>query len=406
MSWREDQRALASLDGKQFAYEEVRDTGGAAGILHNIITSGEPVYEPIGEGAKIFNVRAKFVGDDYLRDMDDLIKILDKPQTHQFIHPYRGRFTVGLSGKYTLINSRTSGGMCEFTFTLVAVRAQAFPVVRSASFDVSSQVGLLNLALIDSYGRRFRLGAFAGKILGAIALASVAMRAVEGKIQSVMNIGDAFGSSVTGFTNQAGSLLRKPSDMITSMTGNALSIMGAITTAPDQLPSLNSRALSTFTQGMSTIFADPRPDEATIETSESLLEEENAVQWWLANRISFVSAAADTVTKLTFTSSDQVSSFEEQFVAFFDELTFDASLDDQMYSEIRQLKAAVVTYLSQTAKSLPQLTTYNTHLSLPALVIAYQIYGNNDHDLELVDRNDVKHPMFVSPQGLEIVGGT
>ena len=404
MAWRDDVREFARLDGKEFAVDEVTDAGGADGVIHKIATSGNPVYEGIGPGAKIFNVQAKFVGEDYLADMDELIEILEQPKTHQFVHPYRGNFKVALVGQYTLSNRRTESGMCRISFQLVALADQAFPLIRDADFEVRNQVALMNLALIDSYSRRFKLGSFAKGIIGTIGLATVAMRSIEGKIQAAMNIGDAFGGAVTGFTNQATSLLRKPQDMINSMTGTALGIIGAIATAPDNLPSLNARALSTFTQAMREIFDQPRPTPPRVLTAEGELEHANSVQWWLANRISFLGASAQTATELTFTSSDAVNLFKSEFLGFFDEITQDEDLDDQMYSEVRQLKAAMVTYLSTVAQDLPSLTTYTTYKSRPALVIAYDVYGNNDRNLELVDRNGVTHPMFVPPRELEIVG--
>ncbi len=57
------------------------------------------------------------------------------------------------------------------------------------------------------------------------------------------------------------------------------------------------------------------------------------------------------------------------------------------------------------AQDLPQLTTYTTYKALPALVVGYQIYGNNDHNLEIVDRNNVTDPMFVPPRTIEVIGG-
>ncbi len=100
MGWREKQRKFGSLDGKAFIYENVDDEGGADGVIHDIATSGRPVYEGISEGQEAFDVTAVFVGDDYLSDMDDFIKILRKPKQHSFQHPYRGTFRCALACRY------------------------------------------------------------------------------------------------------------------------------------------------------------------------------------------------------------------------------------------------------------------------------------------------------------------
>lgn len=404
MGWREDQKEFAKLDGLKFGYEEVSDDVGADVVIHRIASSGRPVLEGISEGEDVFNVIATIVGEEYLVDMDRMIEILKKPRAHQFEHPYRGTFKVGLEGKAKLINRRTSGGACQFTFKLVVLQDQVFPLIRDARTDVLNQVGFLNLALLDAYSRRFNVGTFVKQIIGTIGIATAVMRAVEGKIQAAMNITSAFGSAVTGFASQASSLLRNPGDMITSMTSTAIGILGGIQTAVDDLPSRNSRAQNTFTQGMRLIFDQERPGPSAISTPESRLEEENSIQWWLANRVSFVSGAAEALVDLTFTSSEQVQLFKQEFLTFFDEISLDPDLDDQVYTEIRQLKANVVVFLSAIAQELPELTTYVTYKALPALVVAYEIYGNNEHDLEIVDRNEVQHPMFVPPRTLEVVG--
>ncbi len=405
MGWRDDQKEFGKLDGKKFIYENVDDEGGADGVIHDIATSGRPVYEGISEGQEAFDVTAVFVGEDYLVDMDDFIEILRKPKTHKFEHPYRGTFRCALAGRYKLTNSRTSGGKCEFRFRLVVTKDQAFPLIRDASLDLLNQVGLVNLALIASYKRRFKVGTFVKQIIGTIGLATAAMRVVEVKIQAAMNLTESFGSAVTGFADQASALLRKPDDMITSMTGTAIGIIAGVASSVDDLPSRNRRAQSTFTQAMREIFGQPRPSQPRLSTPESLLERDNSIQWWLANRISFVSGAAAAVTDMSFSSTDEVNLFKSEFLGFFDQITIDPDLDDQMYSQIRQLKANVVEYLAGVAQDLPQLTTYTTHKALPALVVAYQIYGDNDRNLEIVDRNNVIDPMFVPPRTLEVTGG-
>jgi hypothetical protein len=156
---------------------------------------------------------------------------------------------------------------------------------------------------------------------------------------------------------------------------------------------------------MKEIFRQERPTAPRLATPQSLLVQENSIQWWLANRISFLSGAASAVTDMTFGSTDEVNLFKSEFLGFFDDITIDPDLDDQMYSEVRQLKANVVEYLAGVAQDLPQLTTYTTYKALPALVVGYQIYGNNDHNLEIVDRNNVVDPMFVPPRTIEVIGG-
>ena len=402
MGWREDLKE-ASLDGVEFQYEDVSGDIGADIAIHDVATSGRPVAEPISEGAELFTLNAWIVGDDYMVDRDRMIEVLRKPATHRFVHPTRGTFQVALASRVKTSERRTEQGMWRASFTLIVVEDQAFPIIRDGRTDVLDQVGVLNLALLDSYSRRFKLGAFVKKITGAIGLATAAMRAVEGKIQSAMNITESFGDAVTGFTSQADSLLRKPGDMVNGMTSTALGIFGGITSFADGLPNSVQRSQSTFTQGLDLIFAQERPEASSISTPENDLEFSNSVEWWLTNRVSFLSAAASTTTDLVFTSSDEVFVFQDQFLDFFDQIAQDPDLDDQLYVEVRQLKAVIFGYLAQVAQQLPQITTYTTRKTLPSLVIAYTLYQDASRDLEVVARNNIKRPTFVSAQPLEVL---
>jgi len=401
VGWREDLKE-ASLDGVAFQYEEVNGDIGADNAIHDVATSGRPVIEPISEGAELFTLNAWLVGEDYMIDRDRLIEVLRTPGTHRFVHPTRGTFQVGLASRVRTSERRTEQGMWRATFTLVVAEDQAFPLIRDARTAVTDQVGVLNLSLLDAYQRRFRPGAFVKGIIGAIGLATGAMRLAEGKIQSAMNLTEAFGDAVTGFTKQAESLIRKPDDMINGLTSTALGIFaGVVSFDPDLVNSLQ-RSQSTFTQALSLMFDLDRPDESTT-TPEGALEQQNSVQFWLANRVSTVAASANALVDLEFASSDEVFAFQSQYLDVFDQLAADPDLDDQLYVQIRQLKAVVFGYLSDIAQQLPSITTYTTAKTLPSLVIAYTLYTDAERDLEIVARNDIKRPTFVPPRTLEVL---
>ena len=169
MGWREDLKD-ASLDGVVFQYEDVSGDIGADVVLHDVATSGRPVAEYISEGAELFTMNAWLVGEDYMVDRDRLIEVLRAPREHRFVHPTRGTFQVALASRVRTRESRTEQGMWRASFTVIAVEDQRFPVIRDASTAVLDQVGVLNLALLDAYGRRFRPGAFVKGIIGAIGL--------------------------------------------------------------------------------------------------------------------------------------------------------------------------------------------------------------------------------------------
>ena len=401
MTWR-DELKQATLDGVPFDYTEVSGEFGADVIIHRISTSGLPVSEPISEGEDSFSFNAFIVGDDYFAGRDDLVRVLNTPSNHTLVHPTRGTHEVALDGRARMTESLNEQGLVRISFTLVKVENQAFPIIRDARTELTDQVAVVNLQLLEVYQRRFRLGAFVGGILSAINLATAAMLIAQGKIQAAMNIAQSFGNSVTGFLDQADSLLRQPGQFISGLTSTAIGIFAGITSFADDLPNPVSRSQSTFEQVFDQMFNQPRP-ELEPTTREGQLEQDNAVQTWIANRVSAVSAASNTLAELQFTSSDEVFAFQDKFLANFDALASEPDLDDALYVELRQLKANVFGFLQTVAQQLPSLTKYTTAKTLPALVIAYNLYEDANRDHEIVDRNNISRPTFVPPRTLEVL---
>ena len=74
--------------------------------------------------------------------------------------------------------------------------------------------------------------------------------------------------------------------------------------------------------------------------------------------------------------------------------------NDATFNQLRLLKAAVVSDLQTRGSTLPELITITRPISLPAEVIANQLYGDGSRADELVMRNNPVNPLFM-PLSLE-----
>jgi prophage DNA circulation protein len=81
-------------------------------------------------------------------------------------------------------------------------------------------------------------------------------------------------------------------------------------------------------------------------------------------------------------------------------------ISDDVYQVLAGLRSAVAQDLRTRGARLPDLTTYTTPATLPALVVAHRIYGDATRADEITDRNQISHPGFV-PGGeeLEVLNG-
>ena len=87
-------------------------------------------------------------------------------------------------------------------------------------------------------------------------------------------------------------------------------------------------------------------------------------------------------------------------VSQIDTLTLQTT-DDATYAALVQLRTAIFAYLTQTATSLPNEVTYTPPQTVPALVLAQQLYGSPALADDLLARNDVIDPTAI-PGGVAI----
>ncbi len=123
------------------------------------------------------------------------------------------------------------------------------------------------------------------------------------------------------------------------------------------------------------------------EAQQSAIKQANRdafVQHMKATSIASVSA---TAVQLEYESFDQAQQMREDITALIDDLLTDTGLTDAVYGPLVDLRAALADHFATVAAELPELTEYTPQAQLPALVLAYQIYGDADREVDILSRN-------------------
>lgn len=110
-----------------------------------------------------------------------------------------------------------------------------------------------------------------------------------------------------------------------------------------------------------------------------------------------LSSLARAVSDFKPTSAGEAQSVLNAIIPLYDaeiNIAGDTS-DDTSFEALMSLKAAVVSDLQTRASSLPELVTVNQSVSLPACVIAEQLYGDGTRTAELIRRVNPTHPLFM-----------
>jgi prophage DNA circulation protein len=105
-------------------------------------------------------------------------------------------------------------------------------------------------------------------------------------------------------------------------------------------------------------------------------------------------------TPIGFDSYDEAIAFRDQI---FDAIDAQAAIapDDDVYSALMDVRAQLAAAVPGTAVDLPRLVHVTPATTVPALVLAYRLYGDVDLADDLAARNRVARPGFV-PGGRQL----
>lgn len=69
---------------------------------------------------------------------------------------------------------------------------------------------------------------------------------------------------------------------------------------------------------------------------------------------------------------------------------------DGVFDALQGLRAAVVRDVNERLAQLPAVVTYDTPETMPALAVAYRLYGGIEKENEIINRNSIRHGGFVA----------
>lgn len=411
MTWR-DQLLPAKLDDVEFLYRSVQDEGGRRTVPFEYPGGDNPYIEDMGPSAKRWTIDAFLIGPNYHVALGDLIDVLDKPGVRKFQHPYRGEFPTKLLGKYQVKFSDTQGGMATVSFTLMEA-GMAFPLI---AIDTPAKVGILSGLAIDALEANTKfslLGAIKdviASVLGALGKALSAINKVNGKIAAALNVldtaaflVDSIGDGLTDLVNTPGALMNKLNNLLDSVIGLVKDFIPPGTTIDVEEPVFPQAEI--LMAAFAELFSiEEEADTIPTRTSQSDIEVTAIAAVNLNIQAASLALTSAAVAELDLDSSDDAAAIQATLAESFDAILASPDLPVEVFEAFAALKAATVEHLSVAQQQLPALATYTPNQTMPALVVAYEIYGDATRDKEIIARNRIRHPGFVpGGQALEVI---
>lgn len=375
-SWRGQMRP-AQFRGVPFFVDSAERSGGRRTVQHEYPFKNEPFVEDMGRKARSFPVEGFVVGDDYIDQRIALSYALEQPGPGELIHPYHGSRRV-MVAEYRIRESASRGGVAQFSIDFIETPAQ--PAQPSSVPDGTGKVRLSAAAAVVSVGTEFTLTFSPGALLDGLEdLVADALDAMDVLVSPVLEAEQeiaAFKFRVQRLASQVSTLIRTPATLLSSLV--------------DLVATMPAVACGALLR----VYAFSPGARPPATTSNRRREQENFDAIWRLFQRLLVIQAALLAPGLTYDSFNAAVTQREAITDLLDE-QIDAAADDT-YPALLQLRADLVKAVPGEASDLPRLVSHIPPATLPSLVLAHRLYGDVSREADLVARNRVQDPGFVT----------
>lgn len=426
MTWHDriQLKGMGSWRGVTFFVDAAQSTVGRRTKVFKFPGRAAPFVEDQGLETREFRLTCYVVGPDYDAQRDKLREEFEAEGPGELVHPYWGQITCTVVSPVRISETFNEGGLARFELDLVqttddplttaqpdrkpAVKAQA-----AKAMAASQAVFEESFSLVGAVQQLYDQATTAVEIMAS------EIRAVRGAVNAALGVVDATAAAVNDLGEQAAQLVLAPAALAESVEDVMSAVMGAASDVSQALAEAGLDGLTRLTALVDgPLFDDFVADRAmdaltNLETigdvvpapqvtgsSQDVQARANYDALRRLFRVDAVVAGVDALVDLDLGSRDRVVEIRDDVAGMLDAVALDA--DDELWAALVDLRQTFTTYLNEVAANLPQVVEYVPPQALPALVIAYDLYGDATRDEEIIFKNRVADPNFV-PGGAPVL---
>lgn len=390
--WRDDMQKGSFRDVPFFVTKSDGQIG-RRNVVNEYPNRDEAYVEDLGLKVRSFTLDCFVLGEDYFTARDNLEAAFEQVGSGELVHPWRGRMTVAVTDCRPS-ESIDTGGRQSWSVTFTQTGANKQPNVRpdtvaviDAAADqaiVAAEVDFSETFSVDNLPEFVEADA-----LSQINTALDTLLSTARSMLPDLSILPAFISNASAVLNKATQLMRLPTNLATELTGQIAALLGLGNSPLAAFAALKKLFGFTHTAGTRTTAARRQLDDNRQAVAD------------LTRRTAIIEAAR-SAGRIDYTSKNEAIISRDSIVEAIENEQLSAS--DNVFDSLADLRAAVVADVNARAADLAKLIPYTPKATLPAVVLAYRLYGDANRDLELVARNHISHPGFVrGGQTLEIL---
>lgn len=383
MSWRDDMRP-ASFRGVAFYVTQSSGQIGRRTVVNEYPERDDPFVDDLGLKARSFTLECFVLGENYFSARDNVEAAFEQKGSGELVHPWRGRMTVAVTDCRPT-ESIDQGGRQSWSVTFTQTGKNTAPNIRPdtvAIVDAASDDAVA--AAENDFAETFTVDNLP-EFVEADALSQIntvldsALATARGMLPD-MTILPAFISNAANLLNKATQLMRLPTSLASEISAQIAGILGL---GQSPLAAFNAlKSLFGFTHQ-----AGPRTTRTRIQLDNNRQAVAN-----LTRRTAIIEAARSSAS-MAFESQNQAIAIRDLVVDAIETEQLNAS--DDVFATLSDLRSAVTNDISARADDLARLISYIPQATLPAVVLAYSVYGDAKKDTDLINRNNIAHPGFV-----------
>ncbi len=400
MSWRDDLRRVtitvngqrrelvgASFRGVPFFVDSSERTGGRRAVIHEFPGRDDPFGEDLGRRARPFRLDGYVLGDDYLTQKDTLISALEDVEgPGELVHPYEG-VRIAICTNFSVRQSRIESGIAMFSIEFTETPTQA-PVPTEVVDSIEQVDGSADEAITATSAELIEQYDAAGMPAFALASAETAIKNAAAGLKSTLapvitatQELAALNGQVTILTAEASSLARTPANIVNAFQSTIAALVDTILAAPGAMMNALIGAYAVDLGAAISATTSTRRQEATNQSSlTGALRRVMAIE------------AARIAPLVSYESIEAATEARDAIAVMLEEQAQAAG--DTAYPALVGLRSELLRAVPGSS-AFSRVVTVTRGVAIPSLLLAYQLYGDVDAELDLVARNGIRHPGFV-----------
>jgi prophage DNA circulation protein len=402
----------ASFRGVDFFVDALTGTAGGRRVSVLRLAGGElTVQQDHGAEPGEFDVTAFLWGEDYDLQRDRLERALAATGPGFLVLPTRGELRARVTRPPQTQESKNEGGYCSIRFSVVIESNVNAPIAtRDTAQGVAEASRAVRAAAATDAEARITTAGFSARQLGKV---GELVRTASGTLRRLNRVLSGSLAPITGltreldaFTAQAVTLLSTPQLFATTgidLVLSAFAIPEAVLAGALQTAGVPGTIATAFGRGRAARLIDRAArgmrglgEPFTARSSASArAAEENLRATSRMLRAAALSAQADAYAELPF---DSATFAVAAFGRTLEEIDAVQALEptDPLFAALDDLRAALGLHIYQTASKLPETIIVELGRPMPALVLAHKLYGDCRLEADIVARNRIANPAWVS----------